>query len=107
MLWVEGQNEGRMIVRRGGRRFNYVTVELDPRSETAMRDSNYPVMDGGMKTMVRKLIEIGLADMQYGECEVQLFRDVKIDGRKCLCIQVRHPPASAAVQVPRGANLCG
>ena len=48
VLWVEGQNEGKMVVRRGGRRFNYITVERDPLSETAMRDSNYPVMDSGM-----------------------------------------------------------
>jgi hypothetical protein len=91
VLWVEGANDGKMIVRRGGRRFNYVTVELDPQSEPAMRDSNYPVMDSGMKTMVRKLIDIALADMKYGECEVQFFHDVKIDGRACLCIQVTHP----------------
>ena len=91
VLWVEGQNDDRMIVRRGGRRFNYVTVELDPQSESAMRDSNYPVMDGGMKNMVRKLIDIGLSDMKYGECDVQFFHDVKVDGRSCTCIQVRHP----------------
>ena len=91
VLWVEGHNDNKMIVRRGGRRFNYVTVELDPASETAMRDSAYSVADTGLKMMVRNLIDIGLADMKYGECDVQFFHKVKVDGRSCTCIQVTHP----------------
>lgn len=91
VLWVDGANDGKMVVRRGGRRFNYITVEIDPHSETAMRETGYAVMDTGMKTMVRKLIEIGLEDMKYGECDVQFFHEVKLDDRPCLCIQVTHP----------------
>ena len=91
VLWVEGFNDNKMIVRRGGRRFNYITVELDPASETAMRDSVYSVADTGLKMMVRNLIDIGLADMKYGECDVQFFENVKVDGRPCTCIQVKHP----------------
>ena len=91
VLWVEGQNDGKMIVRRGGRRFNYITVQLDPQSESAMRDSNYPITDSGMKLMVRKLIDVGRDDMKYGECEVKFFQDVKVDGRDCTCIQILHP----------------
>ena len=41
--------------------------------------------------VVRKLVDVGTADMQYGECEVQIFNDVKVDGRLCKCVQVVHP----------------
>ena len=41
--------------------------------------------------MVRKLIDVGTADMQYGECEVEIFEDVKVDNRPCKCVQVVHP----------------
>jgi len=91
VLWVEGHNDGKMVVRRGGRRFHYITVELDPSSEAAMGQSSYAVMDMGLTGMVRGLIEVGLEDMKYGECEVDFFHDVKIDGRPCMCIQVTHP----------------
>jgi len=91
VLWVEGQNDNRMVVRRGGKRFNYITVELSPDSETVLRESNYSPSEMGMLTMVRNLIEVAQSDMQYDECEVEFFRSVKVDGRECLCIQVTHP----------------
>lgn len=91
ILWVQGQNNDNMVVRRGGRRFEYVTVEVSPDNEAVLRESRYSVTDTGMKTMVRRLIEIGVADLKYGECEVKFFRDVTVDDRKCTCIQVKHP----------------
>jgi hypothetical protein len=91
VLWVDGRNDNRLIVRRGGKRFSYITVELSPDSETVLRESNYSPADMGLLTMVKNLIDVGRSDMQYEECDVKFFRDVKIDGRPCLCIQVTHP----------------
>jgi hypothetical protein len=91
VLWVEGENDGDMIIRRGGRRFNYVTITISPQSETIRRESRYPTTEMGLKTMVRRLIDIGLEDIKYGECDVQFFREAKIDNRACTCIQVTHP----------------
>ncbi|MCA9268229.1 MAG: DUF1571 domain-containing protein, partial [Planctomycetales bacterium] len=88
ILWVDGQYDGDLIVRRGGRRFNYITVVISPDSETVRRESNYLITDMGLKAMVRNLIDIGLSDMKYGECEVDFFKNVKVDGDECTCIQV-------------------
>lgn len=91
VLWVEGRNDGDLIVRRGGRRFHYITVTISPDSASVRSESRYSPTEMGMKTMVRRLIEIGLADLKHGECDVQFFEDVKVDGRPCTCIQVIHP----------------
>lgn len=91
VLWVEGRNNGRMTVRRGGTRFQYLTLDLDPHGDAAMQYSRYPVTESGMLDMVRKLVEVGHADMQYGECDVNTFKGVKLDGRPCRCIEVTHP----------------
>ncbi len=91
VLWVEGRNNGRMTVRRGGTRFQYLTLDLDPRGDAALQHSRYPASESGMLDMVQKLIEVGRADMQYGECEVRSFAGVKLDGRPCECIEVTHP----------------
>ena len=91
VLWVEGTNGGKMVVRRGGTRFQYLTLELDPAGDAALQYSRYPTSESGMINMVRKLIDVGTADMQYGECEVQIFEDVKVDNRPCKCVQVIHP----------------
>jgi hypothetical protein len=91
VLWVEGTNGGKMVVRRGGTRFQYLTLELDPAGDAALQYSRYPTSESGMINMVRKLIDVGTADMQYGECEVEIFEDVKVDNRPCKCVQVVHP----------------
>ena len=91
VLWVEGTNGGKMVVRRGGTRFEYLTLDLDPAGDAALQYSRYPASESGMIDMVRKLVDVGTADMQYGECEVQIFNDVKVDNRPCTCVQVVHP----------------
>ena len=37
VLFVAGENSGKMLARNGGKHFNYVIVKLDPRSEAAMK----------------------------------------------------------------------
>ena len=91
VLWVEGTNGGKMVVRRGGTRFEYLTLDLDPAGDAALQYSRYPASESGMIDMVRKLVDVGTADMQYGECDVQIFNDVKVDDRSCRCVQVMHP----------------
>ncbi len=91
VLWVEGTNGGKMVVRRGGTRFEYMTLDLDPAGDAALQYSRYPVSESGMINMVQKLVDVGAADMQYGECEVQIFDDVKVGGQPCRCVQVMHP----------------
>ena len=80
-----GTNGGKMVVRRGGTRFEYLTLDLDPAGDAALQYSRYPVSESGMIDMVRKLVDVGTADMQYGECDVQIFDDVKVDGRSQVC----------------------
>jgi len=91
VLWVEGTNGGKMVVRRGGTRFEYLTLDLDPAGDAALQYSRYPASESGMIDMVRKLVDVGTADMQYGECDVQIFNNVKVDNRPCKCVQVVHP----------------
>ncbi|MEO1992660.1 MAG: DUF1571 domain-containing protein [Pirellulales bacterium] len=91
ILWVKGKNNGRMVVRRGGTRFEYLTLDLDPSGDTALQYSRYPVSESGILNMVTKLIDVGTSDLQYGECNVQIFENVKVDGRLCKCVQVIHP----------------
>jgi hypothetical protein len=91
VLWVEGNNNGRMVVRRGGTRFEYLTLDLDPAGDAALQYSRYPVSESGILNMITKLIDVGTHDLQYGECSVQIFENVKVDGRLCKCVQVVHP----------------
>jgi hypothetical protein len=90
-LWIQGQNNGKMWGHAQGIRKVFGTVPLDPTGPIAMKGNRYPITEIGLLNLVRRLIEEGEKDTQYGECEVKYFQGAKINGRSCTCIQVVHP----------------
>ena len=90
-LYVEGQNNGKMSAHGTGFKKVFGTVSLDPTGIIAMQGNRYPITEVGILNLVRRLIEIGERDAQYGECEVNFFPGAKINGRSCTCIQIMHP----------------
>jgi len=91
VVYVEGQNKGKMIVRRGGDRFSFVTTSLDPHSDLAMQEARYPITEMGIRNMIVRLLEVAREDLQHDECEVTMRPGAKLDGRSCTFVQVRHP----------------
>ena len=92
VIFIEGKNNGNMWAHTTGVQDKIVgTVSLKPDGLIAMRNQRYPLTEIGLVTMVKRLIEVGTHDMQYGECEVKFFPGAKINDRTCTCIQVMHP----------------
>jgi hypothetical protein len=91
VVWIEGQNDGKMWAHGTGVERMFGTVNLDPAGPIAMQGNRYPITEIGILNMVNRLIEIGEKDTQYGECEVKFFEGAKINDRGCTCIQVIHP----------------
>jgi len=91
VIWVKGENDGKLIAHEGGAIMGLVTAKLDPEGALAMRGNRYPISEVGIKTLVERLVEVATLDLKYGECEVQFFEGAKINGRVCTCIQVTHP----------------
>lgn len=94
VVWVEGQNKGRLIAHEGGMA-NIIRVSLDPDSFLAMRGNRYPLTEIGLQNLVRQLIRRSEMIAQAGGAEVTFIDDYTFDGRPCLLIQVR-PQATAA-----------
>ena len=69
------------------------TLKLDPTGPIAMSGNRYPITEIGILNLVRRLVEVGEKDIQYGECEVKFYPGAKINDRVCTCIQVVHPTA--------------
>ena len=57
VLYVAGQNEGKMLVRNGGRHFDYVVVEIDP-WEKARKESLVPITQSGFNQVLGQMIDI-------------------------------------------------
>ncbi len=92
VIWIEGQNNGKMWAHPPGLKNKLIgTVELEPTGVIAMRGQRYPITEIGIANLVKRLIEVGQRDSQYGECEVKFFQGAKINDRTCTCIQVMHP----------------
>lgn len=93
VIYVEGQNDGKLIARRGGRRFAYVTTAVDPLSEVAMERNRYPITHMGIKNLIEELLVVGQEEL-HNPPEELLYRQVdgvKIDGRVCRMLEFTHP----------------
>lgn len=91
-IYVTGLNDGKIWAHGNGYKNRVLgTLNLDPTGFVAMRDNRYPITEIGMLNLTEKLIAIGRADTQYGECEVTFRPNTKINGRSCTCIEVKHP----------------
>ncbi len=91
VIWIEGQNDGKMWAHGTGIQKMFGTVSLSPTSPMAMQGNRYPITEIGILNLVERLLEIGERDAQYGECEVKFHPNAKINDRTCTCIQVVHP----------------
>ncbi|WP_153555874.1 DUF1571 domain-containing protein [Roseimaritima sediminicola] len=90
VIWVEGENEGKMIVHESGLK-GMINVHLDPHGYLAMRGQRYPITEIGIENLVEKLIETGNRHRRYEECQVQFYRDARIGDVECTMLEVVHP----------------
>ena len=92
ILYVEGKNDGDMLVRNGGKRFPFITTRINPNSDTALADNRYPLTEFGIENLVTRLIEVVKEDIRLtDDTDVQFFNNAKIDGRSCTGVVVLHP----------------
>lgn len=92
VLFVEGQNDNRMLVKKGGKVGEMLpTFKLEPTSDLAMKESRYPVTTSGLSKLVDKILEFCGRDLKVDEgCACQFLPDQKIDGRMCYVIRTEY-----------------
>lgn len=91
VLFVENQNQGKLIAHEGGLKRMLGTHSLEPNGYLAMAGQRYPLTDIGIENLVVKLIERGERDKKHGSCNVELVPGAKVSNRPCSVIQVTHP----------------
>ena len=87
VLYVAGQNHGKMLARNGGKRFNYVIVRIDPRSDAAMRESLVPITEMGFENMTRILIRLLDENIKHDPAgtnsHLAFYKNAKVNDRNC------------------------
>lgn len=95
VLYVEGERNGDMLVRKGGALTPYVTLRIRPEGPQAKRASRYPVTQSGLRYLLEELKARMVKETKRGFCEVYEYEGTKFDGRPCrhLVVQYRerHP----------------
>ena len=56
-----------------------------------MAGQKYPITKIGIRNLTAELIQVAEQDVKFGECEVDVDHQVKINGRPVTKIEVTHP----------------
>jgi hypothetical protein len=100
-IYVEGQNDGRMLAHATGLKAFAGTLSLEPTNPLAMQTSRYPITEIGLANLSQRLTEVAEAAMSDGRSQVKLFDDVRINGRPCRLVECRreveHPQVPFAM----------
>ena len=102
VLYVAGENEGKMLVRNGGRYFDYVVVEVDPLGENAMRESLVPITQSGFNQVLDQMIRIlqrhAEADPTGRNTRVHRIMGATVNHRPCSAIRITHPEKQGGLE---------
>jgi hypothetical protein len=101
ILYVEGENDNQMLVRKGGRRLNFVVLKLDPHGSKAQAESLFSITKVGFHRLLDSMVLlIGQqmeADPSGTNTRVECLDNADFAGRPCRHIRVRHPQPDEAL----------
>jgi len=101
VLYVQGENDDKMLVRNGGRHFDYVLVRIDPNGESARDESLVPITESGFKNVLKQMIGIleqhRKIDADGSNTRVEQLAGAKINKRPCTLTRVEHPREQAGL----------
>lgn len=90
VIWVDGQNDGKLVAHAASGFLRLKRMHLTPDGPLAMRGSKYPIWDIGFRNLIGKMYEIGCCDRDDDDCHVSVTQGVKVEGRPCTLIEIKH-----------------
>ena len=104
IVYVEGQNNGRIIVTKGGYRpaFAHITRAITTDSQLARSESNHSLKELGIASMMKQLLDVAHSTEQFPDCKIEFIENASIDNRACTVIQITHEPKSDVFPFYRG-----
>jgi hypothetical protein len=91
LMFVKVRKDDEQILGHGTGLLNFKIVRLPPNGSFAMNGNRYPIYQIGFRNLIIKMKEFGENDRKYGECEVEIERNLKVDGRSCTLLTITHP----------------
>lgn len=106
VLYVHGENEGRMTAHGGGWKARLPAVALDPHSSLAMAESRYPVMKAGLYELAKLMLSVHQDDLKhkkYSRCE--RLPEQMFDGRPCHAFLIEYKDSKVSEQYRKSISL--
>jgi len=101
-LFVAGQNDDKLLVRKGGKRFGYVVIDIDPFGESVKRECLMPINEIGFSHLldktIRTLQQDIAADPSGDNTIVEHITTATINGRPCQMLRITHPARRDGLQ---------
>ncbi len=91
VVYVEGQNNGKLVVLEAGMKRMLGKMNLDPQGSLAMSGQKHPITDVGFRNLTAKLTKMWEGEMKFAECDVKTDPNTHVAGRSTTMIQVIHP----------------
>lgn len=91
VLYVDGQNDGKLIVHEAGLLSIAGTMELAPTDALVMNENRYPITMAGISNMVKEVIKTWEKEAKFEGTEVKYFKDAKLGELTCRVIESSHP----------------
>ncbi|TWT66466.1 hypothetical protein CA85_25610 [Allorhodopirellula solitaria] len=94
VIWIENENDGKLLVREAGMIGAMMTVPLSPDSFLAMQGQRYPITDIGLTRLLEKLIQRGDQDRDDPHVKVFMTEDYLFDGRPLTHLRIERSEPS-------------
>ncbi len=102
VLFVAGQNDNKMLVRKGGKRFSFIIIDLDPLGPSAQQESLIPITELGFKQQLGRTIRVLehdiLVDHAGENSKVEHIKGASINDHSCQVIRITHPQPQDGLQ---------
>ncbi len=102
VIYVEGRNDGKLLIRNGGKHFEYVVAQIDPNSDAARDETLVPLTDIGFDRLLSRMIEVlerhRQVDPTGSNTKAERIAGAKINNRPCTVIRIAHPQRMAGLE---------
>lgn len=90
VIYVEGQNDGKLLAHDTGLGRVVGTIALAPTSSKAMSESIYPITDFGMLKLVDRVIAEWVAETKFDDVQVAYTPSVRLGKAECKLVETTH-----------------
>lgn len=91
VVYVQGQNDGKLLVHETGIAALAGTLALDPAGSLALSENRHPITSIGMKNLAAKMMEQWLDETAIEGMSVGYFPNARIEEISCKAIETKHP----------------